>query len=574
MAGLAIFLIMRGSRRVIAISISLGRPRFLCAAGCFLAALLVELAGFALVVTGSVLTVENNKRIQIVEDTYTTVGYIEQMPVSTDKVPVPNPCNGTTSVQKTSYGEYIYPEDLDFPGANYVVKPEFRPYYVFNEPKFSLYGYDDTFYVVEFTPLEPVGDDGAPVEVEITKVLFSKDNNDQGTCTMPDLALHEGDHITVCQCWDATRHPMEPGEKYAAELTKWWNCPERQVDKYVVYNRPHSGRTDRNGKHTGTENLPDDKDWGYQSPYYPQIAHVTGKDFYEKGNPGYNFVQWAKNVEQRVHSFCALGTNSLELLPSWHKKTIVLSDGREITPEELESGQDTLITPAKSVTASDDNNIAYYTPMTSFTASFQIPNGTIQQFDAALKEHVPEAGRLNITYDDRGYSEIRKSLDNSRAMALLLLLAGIMAALSIVALLLYFFVVKEKKRTAIERSLGMTKSQCRVSLLAGLIILTVFSACAGSVCGTLALDKVREPQVTASTTEERDSLYSYDTRYSTWAAGRELAEKTEIDVEVPVYVSYTIPLCISLLVLVLALMLMTAGFRTDPIYLLSTREKE
>ena len=133
--------------------------------------------------------------------------------------------------------------------------------------------------------------------------------------------------------------------------------------------------------------------------------------------------------------------------------------------------------------------------MTSFTASFQIPNGTIQQFDAALKEHIPEAGRLNIIYDDRGYSEIRKSLDNSRAMALLLLLAGI------VALLLYFFVVKEKKRTAIERSLGMTKIQCRVSLLAGLIILTVFSACAGSVCDTLALDKVREPQVTASTAE-------------------------------------------------------------------------
>ncbi|WP_322172955.1 hypothetical protein [Acutalibacter caecimuris] len=46
---LAIFLIMRGSRRVMAISISLGRPRFLCAAGCFLAALLAELAGCALV---------------------------------------------------------------------------------------------------------------------------------------------------------------------------------------------------------------------------------------------------------------------------------------------------------------------------------------------------------------------------------------------------------------------------------------------------------------------------------------------------------------------------------------------
>lgn len=52
---LAIFLIMRGSRRVIAISISLGRPRFLCAAGCFLAALIAELGGCVLVFPAMVL---------------------------------------------------------------------------------------------------------------------------------------------------------------------------------------------------------------------------------------------------------------------------------------------------------------------------------------------------------------------------------------------------------------------------------------------------------------------------------------------------------------------------------------
>lgn len=46
---LAIFLIMRGSRRVMAISISLGRSKLLCAMGCFLAALFAELAGCALV---------------------------------------------------------------------------------------------------------------------------------------------------------------------------------------------------------------------------------------------------------------------------------------------------------------------------------------------------------------------------------------------------------------------------------------------------------------------------------------------------------------------------------------------
>lgn len=52
---LAIFLIMRGSRRVIAISVSLGRPRFLCALGCFLAAFLAELLGCVLVLPAMVL---------------------------------------------------------------------------------------------------------------------------------------------------------------------------------------------------------------------------------------------------------------------------------------------------------------------------------------------------------------------------------------------------------------------------------------------------------------------------------------------------------------------------------------
>lgn len=46
---LAIFLIMRGSRRDMAISCSLGRPKLLCALSCFLAALLAEVAGCVLV---------------------------------------------------------------------------------------------------------------------------------------------------------------------------------------------------------------------------------------------------------------------------------------------------------------------------------------------------------------------------------------------------------------------------------------------------------------------------------------------------------------------------------------------
>ena len=164
---------------------------------------LLMAASTALVATGAVLTIENSDRIRIVDETYSTVGFVEQPAVSTESVPVPNACGGVNFITTTDYGDYLTPDILKFPGADYVVEPEYRPYFVFNEPEFSQFGDDDTFHVVEFTPLGSV-DDGAPVEVEITKVLFSKDNEGQNTCNTPDIALHEGDHITVCQCWKTT----------------------------------------------------------------------------------------------------------------------------------------------------------------------------------------------------------------------------------------------------------------------------------------------------------------------------------------------------------------------------------
>ncbi len=616
---------------------------------------LLMAASTALVVTGAVLTAENSERIKIVEDTYSTVGYIEQTPLNTESVPIANPCTGSDWLTSTDYGDYIFPEDLDFPGAGYIMKPEQRPYCIIKNQELITTLHHDGFHFLEFTPLEPVGDDGGAVEVEITRVLLSEDSSHgNGDVTIKNAALHEGDNITVCQCFGTTRYPMEVGERYLAELYPYTYCEVHEADEYVIYHRPCSLQSDREGNYIDKGAFPDDIDWGYKSPGYAQVAHVTGDDFYEKGNIGYNYILWAEHLHLRDHLFGVVPTNSLELLPSWHENEHRLIDGREITPEEFESGapvcmvhkelsnfnklsvgdkvsmeflcsayrdfnvlggdlpystsilnadgeyyepffrqeyeivgtfsggrhseieigENNMIIPAKSVAASDEDHIAGAEPMTKYTASFQIPNGSIQKFDQALHKHVPEAERLSITYDDRGYSEIRKSLDNSRAMALLLLLAGVMAALSIIALLLYFFVAKEKKRTAVERSLGMTKAQCRVSLLSALMILTVLSASAGSAGGMLALGRVQEPKAAAKTAEERDSMYDYDTRYSTWAAGRELAEKAEIEVETPIYLSCAVPLSISLIVLIPALLLMAAGFRTDPIYLLSTREKE
>ncbi|WP_322176535.1 ABC transporter permease [Acutalibacter caecimuris] len=383
------------------------------------------------------------------------------------------------------------------------------------------------------------------------------------------------------------------------------------------------------------------------------VAQVSGADFYEEGHPGYRYVLWAEQYEMEDYLFLTTGTNSLNLLPSWHEEKAKVVAGRKISAEEFAAGatvcmvpdmlagpnqlevgdkislpllcvcykdmgsslgrvpydfsllnaegelyelfweqayeivgiynaggdfthdmvDDMLIIPAKSVQASDNENIACYEPMSKNTVSFQIPNGSIAEFDTALKCVVKETENLAISYDDRGYAEIIQSLEASRSIAFLLLAAGVLAALAIIALLLYFFVVKERKRTAIERSLGMSKRQCRVSLLAGLLVLTIAATGIGSIGGVLALDQVQGAEAKGETVEQANSRFTYDTRYSMWAEGRELAENVEIEVAAPVAVYFAVPLGVFLLVLVLSQVLLYRSFQIDPIHLLSTKDK-
>lgn len=96
---------------------------------------LLMAASTMLVVAGTILTIENNARIQIVEDTYSTVAFVTQFPVDYEEFSVHDPCHGLDYMaSRPVYGDTILPEDLDFTGAKYVVEPEYRPYYIFYQP--------------------------------------------------------------------------------------------------------------------------------------------------------------------------------------------------------------------------------------------------------------------------------------------------------------------------------------------------------------------------------------------------------------------------------------------------------
>lgn len=617
---------------------------------------LLMAASTALVVTGAVMTSQSAQRIAKVESTYSTIGMVEQLPVDTETRQSEDSCTGYQSWTRDIYGDPILMDALDFPGANYIVKPEQRPVFISIQPELDYsWGQAYVRHLLEFTPLEDT--DGAePVEVKVTRVLHSDMNgasiNPHGDGS-EDKQMNVGDTFILSQRGDRNKVALKAGERYVSNINMFGMCQTHSQQEYWTYIRPHSEQHGADGKAI-------DKGVFGESPH-GRIDHVTGGDFYEPGNMGGIYEKWVEVHKMENHMFPVLGATSLAALPSFHDESAKISQGREITPEEFAEGAlvcmlpentartnhlsvgdkvklpltcvsygftgafyydypllnadgefydvfweqeyeivgvysgattqvsvnnydmdldtDMFIIPVNSVGASWEDNIAEWNVPSRYQATFQIPNGTITEFDETLKTNVPEAAALSITYDDRGYTEVMKSLRNSRDMAYLLLLGGILAALAIVALLLYFFVVKEKKRTAIERSLGMSKAQCRVSLLGGLLVLTVLSVAVGAMCGTFALSKVQEqPALSAitqePTPEELDEQYKFSTQFSLWATGRELAEDAVIEASAPIAVYAVVPIVLCLIVELLAWLLLERSFKTDPIYLLSTRESK
>ncbi|MDE6213790.1 MAG: hypothetical protein K2M70_10000, partial [Lachnospiraceae bacterium] len=139
--------------------------------------------------------------------------------------------------------------------------------------------------------------------------------------------------------------------------------------------------------------------------------------------------------------------------------------------------------PTSSIQNSNENHIAAYGPMKGYTTAFQIPNGSESIENYRTLWEAQGIDNVEITFYDGGYTKLEGGLKNMRNMALLLLATGIVSAVCIVIFFCYLFIAKQKKRTAIERSLGMTKGQCLSSLLIGILLIALAGSAAGAFAG-------------------------------------------------------------------------------------------
>lgn len=235
------------------------------------------------------------------------------------------------------------------------------------------------------------------------------------------------------------------------------------------------------------------------SSYDPGVQYIGGTDNYSN----HAFMNRYSLIDESGKTFSPFVNDEYEVVGSYHVDEDYYYNG------DTELIQYSIIVPSKSIQPVEEMNIAYVGPMNENTTSFRIPNGSIEEFDKALHEMVPEIEQLTISYDDNGYSQVADELHKSRNTAILLFSLGTSVSVSIIVLLFYFFIVRQKRRTAIERSFGLSKKECWVSLMGGIMLVSLLALIIGTICGFVFLNSMNE--ITAS--ESNDFI----TKFSDWS---------------------------------------------------------
>ncbi|EOS21075.1 hypothetical protein C806_04658 [Lachnospiraceae bacterium 3-1] len=225
-----------------------------------------------------------------------------------------------------------------------------------------------------------------------------------------------------------------------------------------------------------------------------------------------------------------------------------------------------IIIPSASVPEEDVRNIIAEGPMQGYNASFQIENGGINDFYKEFYK-LPESSLLEVTFDDKGYERFASQMNNLQMIAIIIFLVGFVSVIASSAFLLYSAIIRQRRRTAIERAFGMTRRECRTSLLMGIMVLAVIASVAGGIVGGIANKKM----LSAVSLEED----YFSPMYSKGIAANE-DEKIFVAVSQDI-VRKSIVLAVGVEVagiFAMSLFLIERNLKINPIYLLGVREDE
>lgn len=567
-----------------------------------------------------------NENMRRLESTFVTIGTVEQKATSMATAET-----WDAEIKKYTYrtfpvtGDIIPLSALDFEGANYISKPEKRPFYcaydpgyvVLNDPLYEAQ-IEETTIIVEMQPLEDC-ETGDPVPVKITKVLM-------GYPTLLDTT------VMFCNHYEQKTYKLYAGKTYIVGL---------------------NSRTAHEGNEWFSEYTP----WGLMTTFDSETPvpwdEVT-YGFYEtpKGRAWLNFV--SMNKESVRHAIPVIPTNFTKLLMPFFDGDARITEGRDISDDEYKNGgnvclvqkgfaeknglsvggslplpllyanygypsslafypggesgtmgnvlnengepytpfdsdtykivgiydvaaaygyspytlgENAVVIPSASVKNSDESNTVNMGPMQGFSTSFRIPNGTIDKFMAAWKARGVDD--LEIMFYDKGYSKIKAGLDEMKNMAILMLTVGAVTTLFTVILFCHLFITKQRRRTAIERSLGLSKARCTLSLLAGIFVIIIpayiFGGLASHYLTGLAASRMNMAQAEVA----------YDTTFSDWVNGDDgdVAASVTISMEANDEGIYVAGAAVIPAALLIAFAAIRGNLKEAPLKLLSEKER-
>ena len=164
------------------------------------------------------------------------------------------------------------------------------------------------------------------------------------------------------------------------------------------------------------------------------------------------------------------------------------SSNRTNLPTGYELGVNEIIVPEKTITGDYSNNIVAYGPMSRYNTTFMIPNGEADTFMSKMKEEGVKD--IDITFYDNGYEELVSGMESMKQMAMISALVSLFALLISLLLFCYLVIQKQRRRTAIERLLGLTVKECYVSLPLVFLITIVIGSGSGGILGYYLTDYI------------------------------------------------------------------------------------
>ena len=513
-----------------------------------------------LVCLGSNLVIQCRKNLEQYMNTFITLGTVEQKPEYYSSEAVYSAeTKDYTYYNCKHYGKVFSLSDLptEEDGIQYISGPERRPFYKTYLPQYDITKgnmYLSNEIVVEASPLEDCIPDG-PKKMIYSKILASVyqltvDDFDFCDHHNPNPEMMYADKTYVMNVdqgvphgWDRLTLPKIEyipisgpySEQTTADGTPIPNdlpnlAVEEVNDEYYAKGHDKYWQAYATEKEMQYHSFPvtATNDLNLMMPFYDQnVAIVEGRALTEEDFTqgtktcmiSYNF---AMNNSIQVDDVLTLplrcadysstpavdwGNCSLtakgEIFKSFFKADYQVVGIYRMLPaggtdDRYNLEENEIIIPRKSITVDDGNDISCYgNHVSQFNTSFRIPNGTIDEFMEKWNEKGIK--NVDIHFYDRGYSKLEAGLKQMELMAILLLGAGVLMTILVLIFFSNMMISGQKRRTAIERSLGSSKRECMCSLLTGILLVAAVGCIIGCLSGFFltgaVADKMGSPQI-------------------------------------------------------------------------------